>query len=112
MRPGVARTLLETTTWRTADVAFAAGFASVRQFNDTIREVYAASPTRLRDGAGSRRSTGRPGTIRTRIAVREPFAADDLHFFLAIHAVRGIEATGPGWYERSVRLPHGPGADP
>ena len=108
-RAQTARVLIETTDLTFADIAFAAGFASVRQFNDTIREVYAATPTRLRDGAGSRRSTGRPGTIRTRIAVREPFAADDVHFFLAIHAVEGVEATGPGWYERSVRLPHGPG---
>ena len=41
--------------------------------------------------------------------MREPFAGDDLLHFLAVHAVRGVEATGPGWYERSVRLPHGPG---
>ncbi len=108
-RAQTARVLIETTDLAFTDIAFAAGFASVRQFNDTLREVYAASPTRLRAGAGSRRSVGRPGTIRTRIAVREPFAADDLHFFLAIHAVHGIEAIGPGWYERSVRLPHGPG---
>jgi len=108
-RAQTARVLIETTDLTFTDIAFAAGFASVRQFNDTVREVYAASPTRLRAGAASRRTVGRQGTIRTRIAVREPFAADDLHFFLAIHAVRGIEATGPGWYERSVRLPHGPG---
>ncbi len=49
------------------------------------------------------------GTIRARIAVREPFAADDLHLFLALHAVTGIEAFGPDWYERSLRLPNGPG---
>jgi AraC family transcriptional regulator of adaptative response / DNA-3-methyladenine glycosylase II len=107
-RAQTARVLIETTDLPFADIAFAAGFASVRQFNDTVREVYAASPTRLREGAGSRRTSSRPGTIRTRIAVREPFAADDLHFFLGVHAVRDIEATGPGWYERSVRLPHGP----
>ncbi len=113
-RAQTARVLIETTDLSFTDIAFAAGFASVRQFNDTIQEVYAATPTRLREGSASRRSRGRPesiraGTIRTRIAVREPFAADDLHFFLAIHAVRGIEASGPGWYERSLRLPHGPG---
>ncbi len=107
-RAQTARVLIETTDLTFADIAFAAGFASVRQFNDTMREVYAATPTRLREGAGKRRSAGRPGTIRTRVAVREPFAADDLHFFLAVHAVPGIEATGPGWYERAVRLPHGP----
>src|SRR5215218_5857613 len=97
-RAQTACVLIETTDLSFTDIAFAAGFASVRQFNDTIREVYAATPTRLRAGAGSRRTPGRPGTIRTRIAVREPFAADDLHSFLAIHAVRGIEALGPGWY--------------
>jgi AraC family transcriptional regulator of adaptative response / DNA-3-methyladenine glycosylase II len=41
--------------------------------------------------------------------VREPFAARALHGFLALHAVHGIEAWGEDWYERSVRLPHGPG---
>ena len=107
-RAQTARVLIETTDLSFADVAFAAGFSSIRQFNDTLREVYDASPTRLRTGATKRRR-GASGTIRTRIAVREPFAADDLHHFLAVHAVRGIEAAGPGWYERAVRLPHGPG---
>jgi AraC family transcriptional regulator of adaptative response / DNA-3-methyladenine glycosylase II len=108
-RAQTARVLIETTDLAFTDIAFAAGFASVRQFNDTIREVYAATPTQLRAGAGSRRPQSGSGTIRTRIPVREPFAADDLHLFLAMHVVRGIEATGPGWYERSLRLPHGPG---
>ena len=112
-RAQTARVLIETTDLSFTDIAFAAGFASVRQFNDTMREVYAATPTQLREGSATRRRAGRDtaqaGTIRTRIAVREPFAADDLHLFLALHAVRGIEAAGPGWYERSLRLPHGPG---
>jgi AraC family transcriptional regulator of adaptative response / DNA-3-methyladenine glycosylase II len=109
-RAQTARVLIETTGLGFAEIAFAAGFASVRQFNDTVREVYAATPTRLREGAGARRATGaRAGAIHTRIPVREPFAADDLLFFLAVHAVPGIEATGPDWYERSLRLPHGPG---
>lgn len=43
-----ARTLIETTDMAITDVAFAAGFTSVRQFNDTVREVYAASPSELR----------------------------------------------------------------
>ena len=108
-RAQTARVLIETTDLRFADVAFAAGFASVRQFNDTFREVYAATPTELRVAASGRRASVVPGTLHTRIAVREPFAAADLHWFLAVHAVPGIEAVGEGWYERSVRLPHGPG---
>lgn len=113
-RAQTARVLIETTRLTFAEIAFAAGFASVRQFNDTVQEVYASTPTRLRAEA-ARRGPGRSeaalpaGTIRSRIAVREPFAADELHHFLVVHAVRGLEATGPGWYERAVRLPHGPG---
>ena len=47
-RARTARTLLESTSLSAADIAFAAGFGSVRQFNDTIREVYAVTPSALR----------------------------------------------------------------
>src|SRR6266550_2408450 len=55
-----ARTLIETTDLPFTDVAFAAGFESIRQFNDTIREVFALPPTELRR-RGRRRD---PGTCR------------------------------------------------
>jgi AraC-like DNA-binding protein len=74
-RAQTARTLLENTDLRAADVAFAAGFTSVRQFNDTLREVYDANPTALRSRRGHR---PRPGTLRLRIAVRTPFAGATL----------------------------------
>ncbi|MFL6158548.1 MAG: DNA-3-methyladenine glycosylase 2 family protein [Marmoricola sp.] len=106
-RSQTARVLIETTELSFADVAFASGFASIRQFNDTVREVYAATPTELR---GRRGSTSTSGTISTRIGVREPFAGAPLLDFLATRAVPGVEATSPdGWYERSLALPHGPG---
>ncbi len=47
-RAHTARLLVETTTLSFTDVAFAAGFGSVRQFNDTIRDVFGTSPTALR----------------------------------------------------------------
>src|SRR3954470_1983933 len=47
-RAQTARVLIETTDLPMADVAFAAGFASIRQFNDTVREVFATTPTALR----------------------------------------------------------------
>ena len=50
-RAQTARILVETTPMPFADVAFAAGFSSIRQFNDTVREVYAATPTSLRGRA-------------------------------------------------------------
>src|SRR5277367_99325 len=56
-RAQTARILLETTALSIAGVAFAAGFNSVRQFNATIREVFALSPSELRARA---RRLGRP----------------------------------------------------
>ncbi len=119
-RAQTARTLIETSELPFVDVAFAAGFASLRQFNDTIRQVYAASPTDLRH-----RRTGRPprpwagpgalGPITVRLAVRSPFAGRSLGAFLAPRAVPGVELVqqspaGPVTYTRTLRLPRGPGA--
>lgn len=106
-RAQTARVLIETTDLGYADVAFAAGFSSVRQFNETVREVYAASPTELR---GCRRGGPHtPGTVTMRLAVRTPFAGQALLDFLAYHVVPGVEVAGAGWYARTLDLPHGPG---
>ena len=106
-RAQTARVLTETTPMSFADIAFAAGFASIRQFNDTIRAVYACSPTELR--GRSRAGTATSGQIRLRLPVREPFAAAELFAFLALRAVPGIEDAGPSHYARTLRLPHGHG---
>jgi AraC family transcriptional regulator, regulatory protein of adaptative response / DNA-3-methyladenine glycosylase II len=105
-RAQTARVLLETTDLGTADVAFAAGFSSVRQFNDTIREVYAATPTQLRGGRG-RGAAG--GALQLRLAVRTPFAGGALRGFLAPRAVPGVESVTGTSYSRTLRLPHGTG---
>ena len=105
-RAQTARVLIEMTGLSLADVAFASGFSSVRQFNDTIREVYAASPTDLRGRRGSRPATG---TVTMRLAVRTPYHGSALLAFLATRAVPGVEAAGEGWYARTLALPHGTG---
>ena len=109
-RAQTARVLIETTELPFADVAFASGFASIRQFNDTIREVYASSPTQLR-GRRTHRSASPPttGTVSMRLAVRTPFAGRALTDFLAYHLIDGVETAGPGWYARTLDLPHGYG---
>ncbi len=96
-RAQTARILIETTELPFAQVAFGAGFASIRQFNDTIREVFATTPTELRSKARpagpTRRppGSGRPGTISLRLAVRQPFDGDGLLDFLGLRAVPGLE---------------------
>lgn len=107
-RAHTARVLLTTTALPMADVAFAAGFASIRQFNDTVREVYDADPSTLR-GLHRNGQQG-AGTISLRLTVRAPFAADALLDFLAIHAVPGVEYVQDRTYGRTLALPSGMGA--
>jgi AraC family transcriptional regulator of adaptative response / DNA-3-methyladenine glycosylase II len=106
-RAQTARLLLETTDLPVADVAFAAGFASIRQFNDTVREVFATTPTGLRS-ARSTPATGAPGTLTVRLAARAPFAAAEVLLFLGAHAVPGLEEWDGTTFSRVLDLPHGP----
>ena len=106
-----ARILVETTTMAFGDVAFAAGFASIRQFNDTVREVYATTPSQLRERARrpSRPEGASTGLLELRLPVRAPYSGRELLRFLTAHLVPAVEAGGPDWYERTLRLPHGQG---
>ncbi len=106
-RAQTARILVETTDMRFADVAFAAGFASIRQFNDTIREVYAATPTELR--RNGRHASAAPGTLCVRLACRTPFAGGPLLEILGARAIHAVEAFDGTTYARTLQLPHGPG---
>jgi AraC family transcriptional regulator of adaptative response / DNA-3-methyladenine glycosylase II len=101
-----ARVLIETTDLPLTDVAFAAGFASVRQFNETLREIYAASPTELR---GRRGGAPARGTVSMRLPVRTPYDGRALFGFLALRAIPGVEVVDGDVYARTLRLPHGHG---
>ena len=114
-RAHAARLLLESTALPIADVAFAAGFASVRQFNDTLQAVFAVTPSELRRSAQRRsRRAGpgpagpAPGTIALRLPFRPPMDAAGLREFLAARAVAGVEHATPDGYARTLSLPHGP----
>jgi AraC family transcriptional regulator of adaptative response / DNA-3-methyladenine glycosylase II len=114
-RAQTARILIETTDLPLGDVAFAAGFASIRQFNDTIRAVCAITPTALRQQALTRstiqsdRNAPGPGALSLRLPVRTPFAFEGVFGHLAACAVPGCEEVREGAYRRTLRLPHGNG---
>ncbi len=105
-RAHTARLLLETTELPVTEVAFAAGFASVRQFNDTVRQVYATTPRELRRRTGR---GGHPdaGTLTLRLPYRRPFDVASTFAFLARRAVDGLEHAGETCYRRSLKLPYG-----
>ena len=107
-RSQTARILIETTDLAFSDVAFASGFSSIRQFNDTVRAVYARTPTELRRRR-VRTAVSTPGTISVRLAVREPFDGAGLVEFLGARAIPGIEEVVGGTYRRTLALSHGTG---
>ena len=106
-RAHTARTLIETTDLSMTEIAFAAGFGSIRQFNDTVREVYATSPTGLRSRTD--RSSHASGGVAVRLPVRRPFAGATLLAFIGGHAVPGVESWDGERYARSLALPNGHG---
>ena len=116
-RAQTARLLIETTTLTSSDIAFAAGFSSIRQFHDTVREVFAASPTELRGGLSRRARLGASGSgaagaapLTIRLRARSPFDADGLLAFLGVRAVPGVEVVNRAdrTYARTLCLPGGP----
>ncbi|MGW2652950.1 DNA-3-methyladenine glycosylase 2 family protein [Streptomyces sp. NPDC001478] len=114
-RAHTARVLLQSTELPVTDIAFASGCASVRQFNDTIRAIYARTPSQLRaergTGTGARRARG--AGVPLRLAHRGPYAAREVFDLLAAERVPLVEevAGEPGarTYRRTLRLPHGTG---
>ncbi|MDX6537687.1 MAG: AraC family transcriptional regulator [Gaiellales bacterium] len=107
-RAQTARTLIETTDLGLAEVAAAAGFASVRQFNDTVREVFALTPRELRRRRGAPLAAA-AGTIALRLPYRAPIELGALFAFFGSRAIAGVEEAAPGGgYRRTLRLPHGP----
>jgi AraC family transcriptional regulator of adaptative response / DNA-3-methyladenine glycosylase II len=107
-RAQTARLLIETSALPMAELALAAGFASIRTFNDTVREVFALSPTELRHRA-QRQPATTTGVISLRLPFRAPLCPDNLFGHLAATAVPGVEEWRDGAYRRTLRLPHGHG---
>ncbi|MEY9485114.1 AraC family transcriptional regulator of adaptative response / DNA-3-methyladenine glycosylase II [Streptomyces calvus] len=119
-RAQTARLLIETTDLPMAEVAFAAGFSSIRTFNDTVREVFALAPSELRTRAPRNASRSTPGVVSLRLPFRAPLNPDNLFGHLAATAVPGVEEWLPhgpdgvggaptGAYRRTLRLPYGHG---
>ncbi|WP_439693019.1 DNA-3-methyladenine glycosylase 2 family protein [Curtobacterium sp. SP.BCo] len=125
-RAQTARALLTSSDLPIADVAFAAGFASVRQFNDTVREVFAVTPSELRA-----RRVVRPvadGALHVHLPARAPFDGQGLLDWHALHALAGAEQVetdpsgrvtsygrvldlpgGAAWFSASVAVPDAAG---
>ncbi|RLP79334.1 DNA-3-methyladenine glycosylase 2 family protein [Mycetocola lacteus] len=117
-RAQTARALLVGTDLDIAQIAFASGFGSIRQFNNTILEVFAQTPGTLRGRARPahpERTAGEAVRISLDLPMRAPYDARGVFAFLAARAIAGVEAvdladSGRLRYARTLRLPGGPAA--
>src|SRR5215469_5215177 len=108
-RAQTARILVETTRLPMGDIAFAAGFRSIRQFNATMLDVFDTSPTLLRERAAKRNTPAPPGVIRLRLPYRPPIDLARMFGFLGARAIPGVEEATAGSYRRTITLPNGAG---
>jgi AraC family transcriptional regulator of adaptative response / DNA-3-methyladenine glycosylase II len=106
-RAQTARLLIETTELPFAQIAFGAGFSSIRQFNDTVRMVFDGSPTLLRAQARRRGTPAAPGALAFRLPFRKPFTPEGVFGHLVACGIPGVEEYRDGAYRRTMRLPSG-----
>lgn len=106
-RTRTALLLLEQTDLPVAQVAYAAGFGSVRQCNDTLRARLGRTPTELR--ASARTSVRHGDALELHLPARQPFDGAGLLAHLAVRAAPHLDEVGDGWHRRSLTLPHGHG---
>ncbi|MEH6378863.1 Ada metal-binding domain-containing protein, partial [Streptomyces sp. KLMMK] len=113
-RTQVARLLIESSALLLSEVALAAGYSSVRQFNDGMRAAFGCSPTELRRACGARADQrageqvpGRSGPLVLRLRYRPPFDGAGMLAWLRERAVPGVEETEDNRYRRTLRLPRG-----
>ena len=106
-RANLARVLLETTSMPITDVTFAAGFSSVRQFNDTIREIYDRTPSELRRNAPAAQRPSGGVELRLWQPARTPLDHQWMFGFLAGHSIPGWSSGTADRHMRSMRLANG-----
>jgi AraC family transcriptional regulator, regulatory protein of adaptative response / DNA-3-methyladenine glycosylase II len=109
VRTHFARRLLDDTDLAVADIAFAAGFGSVRQLNRSCQEVFRATPTQLR---ARRRKTDRliaDGGLLVRLAFNGELDWPAMTRQLAICAIPGVEDVTGGAYRRTITVDGDPG---
>jgi AraC family transcriptional regulator, regulatory protein of adaptative response / DNA-3-methyladenine glycosylase II len=100
----LAKQLIHETRLPMTEVAMAAGFGSVRRFNETFHQLYARPPRALRRGGTAYESAGRAGAITVRLAYRPPYDWVSILSFLATRAIPGVEAVLDGRYARTIAI--------
>jgi AraC family transcriptional regulator, regulatory protein of adaptative response / DNA-3-methyladenine glycosylase II len=108
-RAHFARRLLDDSELGIAEIAFASGFGSLRQFNRAMREIFRASPRELRDRRRRSDRLAADGGLVLRLPFTPPYDWDATCTFLGERAIPGVESVEDGVYRRTISLDGAPG---
>jgi AraC family transcriptional regulator, regulatory protein of adaptative response / DNA-3-methyladenine glycosylase II len=97
-RAQTARLLLDATDLQISEIAFTAGFASIRQFNDTMQEQFGMTPREIRRRPHKQLASS--GLLTLRLGVRAPYAIEATLGWLRLHLVPGVEELDGSTYRR------------
>jgi AraC family transcriptional regulator of adaptative response / DNA-3-methyladenine glycosylase II len=98
-----AKKLVHETAMPMAEVAHAAGFGSLRRFNDTFLRLYGRPPSELRRRRGPAQSASE-GAIVLSLSYVPPYDWEAMLAFFAGRAIPGVETTSGGRYTRAIEL--------
>jgi len=108
-RAHFARRLLDETDLRIVDVAGASGFASVRQMNRVMLDVFRFTPAQLRARRRQRDRLLADGGLRLRVPFEGDLAFEDLLAYLAPRMIPGVEVIEGNTYRRTTSTHGEPG---
>jgi AraC family transcriptional regulator of adaptative response / DNA-3-methyladenine glycosylase II len=100
----LAKQLLHETRMPMAEVAMAAGFGSVRRFNETFQQLFDRPPAKLRRLGGADVAAGEGGAATIRLPYRAPYDWDAMLAFLTARAIPGVETVRDGRYARTLSV--------
>jgi AraC family transcriptional regulator, regulatory protein of adaptative response / DNA-3-methyladenine glycosylase II len=96
-----AKQLIHETRMPMTEVAMAAGFGSLRRFNETFRALFDRPPSALRRKSSVRQEEK---DVKLRLRYRPPYDWECMHGFLQARAIPGVEVIEGGRYLRTVEV--------
>ncbi|MDP3854351.1 AlkA N-terminal domain-containing protein [Phenylobacterium sp.] len=100
----LAKQLLHETRLPMAEVALAAGFGSVRRFNETFQQLFRRPPGALRRLGGAEIAAGEGGAATIKLPYRAPYDWQAMLAFLTARAIPGVEVVANGRYARTLTV--------
>lgn len=100
----LAKQLIHETRMPVTEIAFAAGFSSIRRFNEVFHNLFQRPPSALRRGTQPEQSAGTQGGVTLLLRYRPPYDWPAMLAFLSARAITGLEQVADGCYSRTVCL--------